>query len=463
MEVVTTTKSTPSYSEFNPYIISFQNRVMYDIKHKIDFSLGAHELLFSGAIGSSKSLLAAHLILTHCFDNPRARVLIGRRALPDLKRTLYQKLVEHLDGTTHMQLNRDYWLNETIGSIYFRNGSEIISGSWADKRYSKFRSIELSMAVFEEATENTGDDYKAIVEIRQRVQRLPHIKQNLILYCTNPAGPSHELYKYFMVDTSPTRRVYYSLTEQNPFLPRTYIEQLKRDLPPKEAQRQLYGQWIEIDKERLYYAYNQEINFIKKPYTIRNDLPVSISFDFNIGNGKPMSSVLSQYDAARDTFHAFDEIVIHGSRTEDQLEELVARGYLDMPIRWEIHGDATGGARTTNSKLSNYEIITSFFANYKTKAGHKVSFQFLVPRSNPPIRERHNIVNAYCLNTLKQNRLFVYDKCKVLNEGMNLTALKKGADYLEDDSKEYQHITTALGYRIVYTSQNKIIVKGGNI
>jgi hypothetical protein len=45
---------------------------------------------------------------------------------------------------------------------------------------------------------------------------------------------------------------------------------------------------------------------------------------------------------------------------------------------------------------------------------------------------------------------------------MKLTSLKKGADYIEDDSKEYQHVTTSIGYRVVYTSQNKVIIKGGN-
>jgi len=59
-------------------------------------------------------------------------------------------------------------------------------------------------------------------------------------------------------------------------------------------------------------------------------------------------------------------------------------------------------------------------------------------------------------------RLFIYKKCKVAHEGMRLTSLKKGADYIEDDSKEYQHVTTAIGYRVVYTSQNKVIIKGGN-
>ena len=76
-----------------------------------------------------------------------------------------------------------------------------------------------------------------------------------------------------------------------------------------------------------------------------------------------------------------------------------------------------------------------------------------VPRSNPPVRTRHNIVNAYCQNDLGQHRLTVYAKCKTLDKGLRLTALKKGGSYIEDDSKPYQHITTALGYGVVYTSK----------
>jgi hypothetical protein len=178
-----------------------------------------------------------------------------------------------------------------------------------------------------------------------------------------------------------------------------------------------------------------------------------------------MSSTLSQYDIKTDTFHFFDEVVVHGSRTEDQLDEMQAKGYFELNVRFEIHGDATGGARSTNSKWSNYEIIDSYLANYKTKAGHKLNYQLLIPKSNPPVRERHNIVNAYCLNSLNQIRLFVYEKCKTLHEGMKLTALKKGAEYIEDDGPNhpYQHVTTALGYRVSYTSKNKVIIKGGNI
>ncbi len=454
--------STPIFSEFNPTIIPFQAAVINAIDYELDFSLGTHELLLSGSVGSSKTILASHIIIKHALKYENARIGIGRKSLVDLKSTIFRAICEHLHDENLKQFVVK--VLDNTAQIHFSNGSIIEAISWSDKKFHKFRSRVYSLFVFEEAVENEGDYAQAFVECRQRLGRVPHIPESLIIYCTNPSDPSHPLYKYFFTEISHTRHVFKSLTEQNPFLPKTYIEQLKRDLPFKEAERMLRGLWISIDKERLYYAYNQDINFKNEDYKINYQLPVSISFDFNINLNKPMSCILSQYDKTKDTFHFFDEVVIHGSRTEDVMEEIAAKGYLDLPVMFEIHGDATGGARSTNSKWSNYDLIDQFLKQYKSKINPqlKVNHRLLIPTKNPPVRERHNIVNAYCKNAKGDVRLFIYKKCKVAHEGMRLTSLKKGADYIEDDSKEYQHVTTAIGYRTVYTSQNKVIIKGGN-
>jgi len=455
-------RSTPVFSTFDPTIIPFQAAVINAIDFELDFSLGTHEILFSGSVGSSKTILAAHIIVKHALKYANARIGVGRKSLVDLKATIFRAICEHLQD----EKVEGYVVKilDNTAQIHFTNGSIVESISWSDKKMHKFRSRVYSLFVFEEAVENEGDYAQAFVECRQRLGRVPHVPESLIIYCTNPGDPSHPLYKYFFTEKSETRHVFKSLTEQNPFLPKTYIEQLKKDLPFKEAERMLRGFWVSIDRERLYYSYNPDVNFLDKDYVINPNLPVSISFDFNISLGKPLSCILSQYDKAKDTFHFFDEVVIHGSRTEDVLEEIAARGIFDLPYTFEIHGDATGGARSTNSKWSNYDLIDQFLKQFKSKVNPllKVNHKLLIPSKNPPVRERHNIVNAYCKNAKGDVRLFIYKKCKVAHEGMRLTSLKKGADYIEDDSKEYQHVTTAIGYRVVYTSQNKVIIKGGN-
>jgi PBSX family phage terminase large subunit len=451
-------KSTPGLTEFNPLIIPFQGDVIHDIDLEFDYSKGTQDVLLSGSVGSAKSLLAAHLAVRHCIMYDKARLLIARRTLPDLKETLFALIVEHLqeynedtESGPMLVEGKDYWVRENVGQIRFRNGSQIMSRSWADKKYKKLRSLALSAAIIEELTENDEQDSQAFFELRQRIGRLPHIKEKWLLCCTNPDSPRHWAYKYFFQSEDPNRHVYMSRTEDNPFLAPEYIEGLKRTLDPKQARRMLYGEWIEIETERIYYAYDDTKNFIKKPYKIDLRFPIALCFDFNIGVGKPMSAAVGQY--INDEFHFFDEVIVEGARTYDILEEMAARGIFEHNTVFKVYGDATGVARSTTSIHSNYDQIKMFLSNYDLQDGRKLRFEMHVPRSNPPIRERHNIVNGYCMNVQGKARMFVYSTCPVLDEGMRLTALKKGANYVEDDSPAYQHVTTSVGYFIVYESR----------
>lgn len=453
--------STPAFHEFDPTHIDYQRRVLNDLNYNFDYSLGVHELLLSGSVGSAKSLLGAHCGLTHVFTFPRARLLLGREAMPDLRDTIYTKFLEHLEGTvkddgTTIREGVDFGSSDYKCEIWFKNGSEIISRSWHDKRYKRLGSLECSAAIIEEASENEGDHWTAIKYIRTRIGRLPHITRNWIMYLTNPDAPGHPLYDYFQlaerqagikVGLKPTRHVYFSNTFDNPFLPSWYINQLKEDLDENMVKRLVYGQWVEIDKDTVYYAYNTENNYKETEYEVKLDLPIHISFDFNIGEGKPMSCCLSQFDGS---FHFFAEKVVHGADTEELMQELGGSGLLDYDTNYIINGDATGGSRDTRSKTTDYDIIIKFLSNYRTKDHRKLEVSKHVPASNPPIRKRHNLVNGYCRNANNKVRLFVYKTCPTLHKGFRLTTLKPGGNYIEDDSKAWQHVTTAAGYNIVW-------------
>lgn len=303
------------------------------------------------------------------------------------------------------------------------------------------------MAVFEELSENYGDDEKAYHEISMRVGRIKHIPEKLIISATNPDAPSHWVYKHFMAKQRENRTVFYSVTEDNPFLPSSYIAKLKEDLDPMMAKRMLYGQWVEIKSEVIYHQYNKDYSFKPYSYEINPLADIHITWDFNIGEGKPLSLCLFQFIDRK--VHVFGEVVIDGADTEESCHELAGKGWLDyQDMKYRIHGDATGKSRNTKSKASDYDIINKFMANYRTKQGVKLDYEIEVPSSNPPVRTRHNLMNAYCRNANNEVRLYVYKDAPTVDEGMRLTALKKGGQYVEDDTKRYQHITTALGYGV---------------
>lgn len=433
--------SGTTLTTFDPYAVPYQAKVVELVRRDWDYSQGNLEILLSGSYGSAKSILMAHLVVTHCLFNPKAVALLARKALPDLKETIFKEIIEHLDCDGLVE-GKDYWVNTSTAAIKFANGSEVISRSWSDKRYKKGRSLKISFLCFEELTENTEEDKEAFMTLKARLRRLPHVKENVLIAATNPDAPSHWVYRYFFDEKQHTKHVFKSITTDNPFLDPVYIEQLKRDLDPKSIQRYIYGEWVELARDQVYYNYDKERNFREKYEGQTREL--RLCHDFNIGHGKPMSAAACY--KIGEVYHVAKAFHVEGARTDDIMEEIAASGVLEAASVVYVYGDETGKNRDTRSIRSDYDIIMRFLQNYTKKDGNKLRVELRIPTKNPPIRRRHNLVNAYFLNDAKQTRLLVYDKW--VDEGFRLTQMKRGADQVEDDSLAQQHVTTAIGYMI---------------
>jgi hypothetical protein len=374
--------------------------------------------------------------------------LLGRKALPDLKQTLISKILEHMDGD--LVEGTDYEFNKSESKFVFANGSEMISRTWHDKNFKKFRSLDISAAAIEELTEN-DDNYKEFyIEMIGRVGRLMHVPENFCICATNPDDPAHWVHDYFMVDGKDldNRQVHYSKTSDNPFLPTWYIPSLRQKYDAKMCQRLIDGLWVSISSDFIYYEYDSDIHFKLKDTKVNQGYDIAITFDFNIGEGKPMSALLGQH--INGVFYIIDEFIVEGARTRDILDEIAGRGYFDLEANPNIiiYGDASGKHRDTRSQKSDYDIIDKYISNYERKDKLPVNVELDVPLANPPVRDRHNIVNGKLRNAEKNVSLFIDKRCYNLDEGMRKTKLKQGGKYIEDDSKSYQHCTTALGYWI---------------
>jgi len=432
----------PALTEFSPYHIPWQAKLINDIRGEFDYSQGTHEVLLSGSVGSAKSVIMAHIGITHCLFYPKAKCLVTRRSRPDLEETIWNELVDHIEGC--LTEGKDYEINQAKLKISFENGSEIITRTFADGRYKKFRSLILSMALIEELTEN--DDIEFYKEIRMRVGRATHIPEHLIIAATNPGDPDHPAYEYFIESENPLRHVYYSITSDNPFLPDTYTQSLKETMTEREARRMLNGEWLELSREVVYYNYSSEKNFKKEKREIDPRYPIDIMFDFNIAVGKPMSAAVGQH--INGIYHIIKTFIVEGARTLDILEEMLSWGLFEYDALYRIFGDAAGRNRDTRSKRSDYDIIEYFI-------GDLGRYQMNVPASNPPVRERHNEVNVMCENANREVKLYIYKEAKDADKGMRLTKLLPNASYVEDDKFRFQHITTAIGYYICYNKVDK--------
>lgn len=461
-----------SFSNLDAREIAWQYRLIWDWHNKLPFNQGVQKILLSGAVGSAKTTIASWLCLYVALNNKKAKILIGRKALPDLRDTLYKDITELLDADDNLIEGVDYTCYDNVCRIVFhKTKSEIMSRTWADKKYKKVRSLKLCLAVIEEATENDEDDKQAHDNILQRLNRIGHIKTNAMVLLTNPDSPGHWIYKSYIekAKEDTNTHVYYSLTSDNPYIDRNYVRFLEENLSKADADRMLRGLWVEIDSNRIYYNYKSEKCFKREtPYRLNPAWPIDLMCDFNIGEGKPMSFALGQVEHVlvkdefgarwKKIFHVFREFHGFTMRTEELLEEMQAAGAFDLPCpKWRIFGDATGRSRDTRSLRSDYEIIETFISNYKTSDNERLEFEFCVPRANPPLRRRHNGANGLFENSLGETRFFVYKGCEWVDEGFRLTQPKKGSLTVEDDGPSFpwQHVTTSITYWTDY-NLNKI-------
>ena len=274
-----------------------------------------------------------------------------------------------------------------------------------------------------------------VVDARLRDDRA-HIQ---MLMTTTLDDPSTWMYDMVVDKFNPDLMdVIYATTYTNERnLPDGYIDRLKSRYTESMFKRMVLAQWVTLSQTQIYYAFNRDNNINKEISEYSENLDILWTHDFNIGEGKPMSSLLCQIkkqDGQR-IITAFDEIILETGDTNQAVNEFKARNwYSNQKHRVKIYGDASGKNKDTRSQTSDYGIHRD--------AGFK---QQNVPTVNPPIRTRHNIVNSLLKNAKGDIRVYIHPRCKTFIKGLETTKLKKGANYIEEETFA-QHVTTAFGY-----------------
>lgn len=330
-------------------------------------------------------------------------------------------------------------------------------GCWSEilcrslDNYEMLSGLEVNWIWVDEAWQTSRDAIDLLLARLRDDRNTPR----QLLVTTTLDDPESWMYKLFVEEFNPkVMDVIYATTYENYNLPEDYIPTLQRTYTKELFQRMVMAEWITLGGVRIYYAFSRNLHVPTEDADIRDvdfdpELPVCWTLDFNIGEGKPMSSALAQVKKYRrddgtvtQEVHFFDEIVIESADTSHAIDECESKPWFKDVVggkeNFRVYGDATGRHRDTRSRTTDYEILTNrgFYRQY-------------VPMSNPSIRNRHNAVNSMLLNAAGEVRVKVHPRCKTLIKGLATTKLKKGAGYVEDETYS-QHITTAVGYFISF-------------
>lgn len=212
---------------------------------------------YSGAVGAGKSRCACIAALLHCAGRPETRAGIFRKTLVGLRKSTLKTLIEG-DGKAPPVLPRgSYTHNKVDCEIKIIGGGSILYSGIETPE--SVRSMNLSMALIDEVTELTFDDYAAVDDrVRMEIDGLPM----QVMSFTNPGPPSHWYAK--MMGLSPEKRVpdddckvILTKTSDNTYLPERYIKSFERHAGTLYYRRMFLGEWCGTDGV-VYTQFNRD-------------------------------------------------------------------------------------------------------------------------------------------------------------------------------------------------------------
>lgn len=229
------------------------------------------EILFGGGAGGGKSLLGCFWLVMCCLKYPGTRWLMGRAELKRLKqstlKTLFEILGSGKKGIFHFKRDIDYRYNSMDGTIVFPNfnNSEIILQDMkqhpSDPEFDTLGSTEYTGAFLDEISEIPLKAKQILLtRLRYKIDEYGIIGK--LLYCTNPCKhwAYYDFYKLAISKKlSTTKTFIQALVKDNPHIPKTYVESLRR-ADKRTRERLLLGNWEYDDDPTKLFDYDSIID-----------------------------------------------------------------------------------------------------------------------------------------------------------------------------------------------------------
>ncbi len=184
---------------------------------------------------------------------------------------------------------------------------------------------------------------------------------------------------------------------------------------------------------RVYHAFARGGNAAKG--TVDPNVTLEWALDFNVD---PMCSVVAQIRG--DVVTVVDEIVLNRATTLQACQEF-ARRFPRHPGGIAIYADASGQNMQTTGE-SDVRMLKEFF-----RSGEYGVPRFVVPRSNPAVRDRVLLMNSRLCSAEGQRTLMVDPRCVELIRDFEQVGYKENSQVIDKEKDPRRtHLSDALGY-----------------
>ncbi|MBM3787765.1 MAG: hypothetical protein FJW30_25710 [Acidobacteria bacterium] len=389
-------------------------------------SLKARFKGFSGPVGSGKSQALCQEAIRLAYINAGRTGLLGAPTFPMLRDSTQQALLEIL-----IRSGIPYEFNKAENFVLLTEaGSKILFRSLDD--YERLRGTNLAWFGIDELTYCQPD---AWLRLEARL-RDPKATELCGFAVWTPKGfdwvyrrfVSEKIDGYGVVLAKPHENRH--LLDQVP----DFYERLKASYDDRFYEQEVMGQYLNVTAGRAYKQFDRLHNVREETYDWRR--PLLWALDFNVD---PMCSIVAQMD--RDGFYVLDEIVLRRATTEEACEEFHRRWGEANEIL--VYGDASA-SRMQTTGTSDREVVERFF-----RSKGKKDVEYRIPRSNPAVRDRLEMVNGMLKNANGDRRLFIAPRCRELILDLEQVVLQEGS-LIIDKTKDLRrtHLSDALGYLI---------------
>lgn len=396
---------------------------------------------FSGPVGSGKTFALCYQALLCSARNPGCVGLIGAPTFPMLAAVTLPTMLAILE---EQEIPYSYLKKENVLTLH-RSQSRILFRSL--ERFENLRGPNLAWVGIDELTYCQPEAWKRL-EARVRDPKASHHQMFAVW---TPKGydwvykrfisPKEKLHGHEVILAAPGENVV--VLAKSP----DYYERLESSYDELFFRQEALGEYLNVYSGRVYHAYSEANESPDLEYNPQSGLCWAL--DFNVD---PMTAIIAQY--ANGTIQVLEELFLRNADTISMCEHLersaatyvqayqAAHGGAPLPVI--LYGDATGQARSTSSK-TDYDLIREFF-----RSKPKFRLQIDHPRTNPPVKDRVNSVNAMLKNASGRLRIHVHPACKELITDFYEVSWKQTDRYELDKAtdKKRTHLSDALGYLV---------------
>lgn len=422
--------------------------------------LTTRHLCIAAGLGSGKThaLVRKHHHL--CMVNPRSVSwlseptfeLIRTVALPAY--TDYLSSIGYIEGV-HFKVNRSVATLQYVGKncnhlVHFKSG----------ETWERWVGAEISHYTADEPARTSR---KCFERANDRV-RCPKAKVLQSVYGGTPDIDLRDDWYYDIFAGKSSARlkqegkikVIRARTEDNPFRPKGYIEQLFDSYGHNKNLILCYvfGEFVVLSENLAYDQYSETKNDVNHPPN-KNNFTIDMTWDFNVNQTAWTACQLEPTPAGDADYFAVAENERNTPGTYDACIQFMEQfpPYKDAQVAWKnhkivIHGDASGWQSDTSSTHlfdSDYDLIL------QTLRPHYREVVVEAPRQNPYIRTRIESTNR----GFSKRKLMIHGELTLLKDSLKRTTRDEANKINKPSDDTWSHRSDNLSYW--YTYHNPIL------